>query len=129
MRKLVPLLILTTLLSACSFLGIGSSANTPKDGDTVSVHYVGTHDDGTEFDSSRREGRTPLQFVIGTGNMIQGFENAVKGMNVGETKKVHIEAKDAYGEEYIIPAADYKEVITQTIPANEIGRASCRERV
>ena len=120
MRKLVPLLILTTLLSACSFLGIGSSANTPKDGDTVSVHYVGTHDDGTEFDSSRREGRTPLQFVIGTGNMIQGFENAVKGMNVGETKKVHIEAKDAYGEEYIIPAADYKEVITQTIPANAL---------
>jgi len=53
--------------------------------------------------------------------MIQGFEDAVKTMKVGETKKVKLEAKDAYGEEYVqktMPLADYKEVITQKVPKN-----------
>lgn len=69
-------MFLTTLLAACSFkMPFGGSGETkpttPHDGDTVSVHYVGTLDDGSEFDSSRQEGKTPLQFVIGKGNMIK----------------------------------------------------------
>lgn len=76
MKKLLSLIFLTTLLTACSFkMPFGGSGDTkptiPHDGDTVSVHYVGTLDDGSEFDSSRQAGKTPLQFVIGKGNMIK----------------------------------------------------------
>lgn len=128
MKKLLSLIFLTTLLTACSFkMPFGGSGETkptvPHDGDTVSVHYVGTLDDGSEFDSSRQEGKTPLQFVIGKGNMIKWFEAGVLGMKLGETKKIRIEAKDAYGEEYIektVPLSEYKEVITQTIPTNAL---------
>ena len=45
-----------------------------ENGDTVKVHYIGTFPDGQEFDSSRREGREPLEFVVGKGMMIPGFE-------------------------------------------------------
>lgn len=117
---------MAVLLTGCSFGKLGSSvlsggADTPKAGDTVTVDYVGTEDDGTEFDSSKKEGRSPLEFVIGSGSMIKGFEDAVLTMKSGETKKVRLDAKDAYGEAYIektIPLADYKEVITQKVPQN-----------
>lgn len=85
------------------------------------VDYVGTEDDGTEFDSSKKEGRSPLEFIIDSGSMIKGFNDAVKLMKKGETKKVTIAAKDAYGEEYIektMPLNEYKEVITQEVPKN-----------
>lgn len=67
-----------------------------KKGDKVKVEYKGTLDDGSVFDSS--EGREPLAFEVGAGQVIPGFENAVIEMKVGESKKIHIEAKDAYGE-------------------------------
>ena len=67
-----------------------------KAGDKVSVNYRGTLDDGTEFDSSK--GRAPLQFTVGAGDVIAGFDQAVTGLKVGESKKVRMEAKDAYGE-------------------------------
>jgi len=67
-----------------------------QDGDLVEVHYVGTLDDGTTFDSSRDRGK-PLSFVVGSGQVIPGFDDAVRGMKVGETKTVHIPAADAYG--------------------------------
>jgi FKBP-type peptidyl-prolyl cis-trans isomerase 2 len=67
-----------------------------KAGDKVSVHYTGTLDDGTQFDSSK--GREPLQFTVGAGDVIAGFDQAVTGLGVGESRKVHIEPKDAYGE-------------------------------
>lgn len=73
-----------------------------KNGDTVKVHYKGTLKDGTIFDSS--EGRDPLQFKIGTGQVISGFENGVIGMEIGETKIINIPSDKAYGphlEEYI----------------------------
>jgi peptidylprolyl isomerase len=76
-----------------------------KDGDTVKIHYTGTLDDGTVFDSS--EGREPLQFTLGSGQVIAGFEEAVRGMDSGEKKKVTIPADKAYGqrnEEMIIQA-------------------------
>ncbi|MEN9934548.1 MAG: hypothetical protein RLZZ387_1127 [Chloroflexota bacterium] len=66
-----------------------------KSGDTVSVHYTGTLNDGTVFDSSR--GRDPLVFTLGTGQVIPGFEQAVLGLNQGETCKTTIPADQAYG--------------------------------
>jgi peptidylprolyl isomerase len=69
-----------------------------KSGDTVRIHYTGTLDDGTEFDSST--GRDPLEFALGSGQVIPGFESAVEGMAVGDSKSVSIEPADAYGERH-----------------------------
>ncbi len=67
-----------------------------KAGDVVKVHYTGTLVDGSQFDSSR--GHDPLQFTLGEGNMIAGFENAVFGMTQGENKTITIPCAQAYGE-------------------------------
>jgi peptidylprolyl isomerase len=67
-----------------------------KSGDTVKVHYHGRLTDGTTFDSS--EGRTPLEFEIGSGMVIKGFDDGVTGMTVGEKKTIEIPAAEAYGE-------------------------------
>jgi FKBP-type peptidyl-prolyl cis-trans isomerase 2 len=66
-----------------------------KKGDTVKVHYTGTLEDGTVFDSSRE--REPLEFTIGEGQLIPGFEQTVIGMTVGESRSTKILAEDAYG--------------------------------
>jgi len=66
-----------------------------KSGDTVRVHYTGKLDDGTVFGSS--VGREPLEFTIGEGQIIPGFEQAVIGMNEGESKTVRVTADQAYG--------------------------------
>lgn len=66
-----------------------------RTGDIVSVHYTGTLADGSVFDSSRD--RDPLQFTVGGGRVIPGFDAAVAGMAVGEEKKVTIPADEAYG--------------------------------
>ena len=66
-------------------------------GDTVKVNYRGTLDDGSQFDSSYDRGE-PLEFTVGSGQMISGFDAAVEGMKVGEKKTVRLEAADAYGE-------------------------------
>ncbi|MBT8414783.1 MAG: peptidylprolyl isomerase [Boseongicola sp.] len=66
-----------------------------KSGDTVRIHYTGTLADGSTFDSS--EGRDPLEFTLGTGQVIAGFDAAVDGMSVGEAKTVEIQADKAYG--------------------------------
>ncbi|KOP26409.1 peptidylprolyl isomerase [Mastigocladus laminosus UU774] len=66
-----------------------------KLGDTVKVHYTGKLDDGTVFDSSAE--RDPLQFSIGEGLVIPGFEQAVVGMTPGESKRTNIPADEAYG--------------------------------
>ena len=79
-----------------------------KTGDTVKIHYKGTLDDGTEFDSSA--GRDPLEFELGGGHVIPGFDKAVEGMTVGDNKTVRIEAEDAYGERH--------EQLVQEIPRN-----------
>ena len=69
-----------------------------KAGDTVRIHYTGTLDNGTRFDSS--EGREPLEFNLGGGQVIPGFDAAVDGMAVGESKTVTIPATEAYGERH-----------------------------
>ncbi|OVE74940.1 hypothetical protein BVX95_00765 [archaeon D22] len=66
-----------------------------ENNDKVKIHYTGKFDDGEVFDSS--EGREPLEFVIGKGMVIPGFEKAVMEMNVGEEKTVEIEPEDGYG--------------------------------
>jgi peptidylprolyl isomerase len=68
---------------------------TVQNNNTVQVHYTGKLDDGTVFDSS--QGRAPLEFTVGTGQVIAGFDNAVRGMSVGQTKTVRIPADEAYG--------------------------------
>lgn len=67
-----------------------------SDGDTVSVHYTGTLGDGSVFDSSR--GGEPLEFTLGEGKVIAGFEEIVRGMQVGEVKTATIPSDEAYGE-------------------------------
>jgi peptidylprolyl isomerase len=66
-----------------------------KNGDTVKVHYTGTLDDGTVFDTSL--GRNPLQFTLGEGQVIPGFEQAIVGMSPGESKTAEISVDGAYG--------------------------------
>ncbi len=67
-----------------------------QNGDKVKVHYHGTLRNGEIFDSSN--GREPLEFTVGSGQVIKGFDEGVKGMQVGEKKKVEIHVSDAYGE-------------------------------
>ncbi len=81
-----------------------------KDGATVRVHYTGTLDDDTEFDSSR--GREPLEFTLGQGMLSPGFEDAVRNMNPGETVTVTIPAEDAYGE--------YSEEMLMTVAVDQV---------
>ena len=68
-----------------------------ENGDTVKVHYTGTFPDGREFDSSRNSGREPLEFTVGQGRMIPGFEEAVLGHEVGGRFVVTLPCEKAYG--------------------------------
>ncbi|MGL4611802.1 MAG: FKBP-type peptidyl-prolyl cis-trans isomerase [Trueperaceae bacterium] len=67
-----------------------------KAGDTVKIHYTGTLDSGEQFDSS--VGGEPLEFTLGGGQVIVGFDEGVSGMTLGEKKTVRMLPKDAYGE-------------------------------
>ena len=67
-----------------------------KSGDKVKVHYHGKLRNGETFDSS--QGREPLEFTVGGGQVIKGFDNGVMGMQVGDKRTVEIEVTDAYGE-------------------------------
>lgn len=67
-----------------------------QDGDLVEVHYDGTLDDGSTFDSSRERG-TPFSFEVGTGQVIPGFDEAVRGLKIGESREVRIPPAEAYG--------------------------------
>lgn len=66
-----------------------------KKGDNVKVHYKGKLTSGEQFDSS--EGREPLAFTVGAGQMIKGFDDAIPGMSVGEKKTINIAPENAYG--------------------------------
>jgi len=89
-----------------------------KDGDTVKVHYTGKLESGEVFDSSMN--RNPLEFVIGDGNVIQGFEKGVSGMEVGESKTITIPPEEAYGmrhEEFVVKVerSEFSENITPAV--------------
>ena len=81
-----------------------------KRGDTVHVHYRGTLDDGSEFDSSA--GGEPIVFTLGAGEVIPGFETAIEGMSTGDRKTERIEANDAYG--------DRREELVFTVPREQM---------
>lgn len=81
-----------------------------KNGDVVRVHYKGRLTDGTEFDSS--EGRDPLEFQVGGGQVIPGFEKQVEGMEIGEVSTITIAADEAYG------ARDERQV--QSVPRSSM---------
>jgi FKBP-type peptidyl-prolyl cis-trans isomerase 2 len=68
-----------------------------QSGDTIKIHYHGRLQDGTTFDSS--EGRTPLEFKVGSGSVIKGFDDGVMGMSVGDKKTIEIPFVNAYGPE------------------------------
>ena len=68
-----------------------------ESGQTVSIHYVGTFEDGTEFDNSR-EREEAMSHKVGSGFLLQGFEDALPGMAVGDVKKIKLEPEQAYGE-------------------------------
>ena len=88
------LLLIMCALALCSGC-IAGEAEQVKSGDTVLVHYTGTLENGTVFDSSA--GREPLRFTVGQGEVIQGFDEGVVGMQVGEEKTLQIPADRAYG--------------------------------
>ncbi|MFC2046742.1 peptidylprolyl isomerase [Chloroflexota bacterium] len=95
MRNIVLLvIILLGILLVTGCTGKESLA-VAKDGNIVKVHYTGKLDDGTIFDTSIE--REPLEFTIGAGQMIPGFEGVVRGMQVGQVKTVTIAAEEAYG--------------------------------
>ena len=81
-----------------------------KNGDKVKVHYIGTLKDGTEFDNSRNRGEG-LECTVGDGKLSKGFNDVVEGLKIGETKKINLEAKEAYGE--------YRDDATITVKKNE----------
>lgn len=81
-------------------------------GSTVKIHYRGTFDDGVVFDESK--GREPLEFTVGTGKVIPGFERSVLGMEPGQKKQFKVDAKDGYGERraelmFTVPRARFPE--------------------
>ncbi len=81
-----------------------------KAGDTVAIHYTGTLADGSQFDSS--EGRDPLRFTLGSGQIIAGLDAAIAGMSQGEKKSVTIAAAEAYG--------DHRPEAVQAVPRAQI---------
>ena len=86
-----------------------------NEGKKVKTHYRGTLEDGTQFDSSYDRGE-PLAFTCGAGQMIAGFDAAVKDMQVGEKKTVHIPADQAYGE--------HRDDLVITFPASQVPNIS-----
>lgn len=87
---LILVIALVVVLSGC-----GDGTPAAKDGDVVHVMYTGKLEDGTVFDSN--VGNDPLEFTVGGGKMITGFDRAVVGMKVGESKTVTIPPEEAYG--------------------------------
>jgi FKBP-type peptidyl-prolyl cis-trans isomerase SlpA len=79
-----------------------------KEGSKVKVHYTGRLTNNEEFDSSLKEGGEPIEFVIGQGQLIPGFENGVLGLSTGDKKTIEIPAVEAYGE--------YRDELRVTVP-------------
>ena len=88
----------STAAATATTVAAGAPADGVVDvGDTVAVHYVGSLDDGSQFDSSR-ERDEPLEFTVGSGQVILGFDDAVLGLSVGDVNTVTIAPDQAYGE-------------------------------
>ncbi len=110
--------LVSVFISSCS---LPFWSVTPLDWDIAVVHYVWTLDDGTEFDSSRTEWREPFSLEIWKGTSIKWFEDAVKSMKVGQTKKVRLSPEESYGGEFIeqkVPVSEFREVIEEPVSAD-----------
>ncbi|SFM29546.1 FKBP-type peptidyl-prolyl cis-trans isomerase [Methanolobus profundi] len=92
-----------------------------KDGDTVKVEYTGTLEDGSVFDSSAAHGE-PLEFTVGSGKIIKGFDNAVMGMEVGDEKTVTFSPEEAYGERKISLVDTVSRDLIQSDMEIEVGK-------
>src|SRR4030066_1870095 len=106
---LAVILMIGLMMTGC---GAGPAAAQAKNGDTVQVHYTGKLADGTVFDSSVERG--PLEFTLGAGQVIPGFDKAVLGMKVGEKKTVTIPSDEAYGP--------YRNDLTLEIPRADLAK-------
>jgi FKBP-type peptidyl-prolyl cis-trans isomerase 2 len=95
--KTAHVILIGILLAGVTFI-TGCTVEQVETGDTVRVHYTGSLTDGTVFDTS--VGSDPLEFTIGSEQVIPGFEQAVVGMKLGESKTVTIPAEEAYGPRY-----------------------------
>jgi len=89
-----------------------------KQGDTVRIHYTGTLTDGAVFDSS--EGRDPLEFTVGSGQIIPGLDAALPGMEVGDKKRVEVSMMEGYGPRHAdrivdVPAEQLPEEIPREV--------------
>ena len=85
-----------------------------NEGKKVKIHYTGSFDDGEVFDTSRLSGE-PLEFECGSGMVIKGFDDAVRDMEVGKKKHIHLEPAEAYGE--------VDEKLIQTVPVDRVPNA------
>jgi len=81
-----------------------------KQGDKIKVNYTGTLEDGTVFDTS--EGKEPLEFEVGSGQLIKGFDTAVVGMEKDEEKEIKLQPAEAYGE--------FNPELTQKVPKDKL---------
>jgi FKBP-type peptidyl-prolyl cis-trans isomerase 2 len=107
---LLLMLLSTVVVVSCS------GAVKAKDGDTVKVDYTLTLDDGTVYDESTAG--EPFEFTLGENEVITGFEDAVKGMKVGDTKTVTLTPEQAYGEYYdeLVMVVDRSELPAEIVP-------------
>lgn len=95
-------------------------AQAAQKGDTVAVHYTGKLEDGEVFDSSRE--REPLEFEVGSGQVIPGFDRAVEGLEVGDSREVTLDPEEGYGEprEDLVVDVDRDQFPQESEP--EVGR-------
>lgn len=104
-----------TALFVISGQGVAAAAGEgAKDGDKVSIEYTGTLKDGTVFDSSKNH-ESPLSFVVGSGQVIKGFDQAVRGMKIGDEKTFTVQPPEAYGE---VDAKRIQKVPRSNFPAD-----------
>ena len=97
--------------------------NGVKSGDVVVLHYTGTLENGTKFDSSIDRNQ-PFQFTAGIGQVIKGFDNGVLGMKVGEKKRIIINPEDGYGDKTVgaIPPNSTLIFDVELLTVNPVGR-------
>ena len=106
-RRFSAIVLMAVLLAAMVFTAVACGGGIKaQDGDTVRVLYNGTYDSGEVFDSSEMQGGEPLEFTIGSGLVVPGFNDAVIGMSVNQTVKVRIPPEEAYGPLYFVEERD-----------------------
>lgn len=100
-NEIIAVAVALALVGVIFFWGKGfMNGETAKDGDLISIHYTGTLQNGVKFDSSLDRGQ-PFEFTLGVGQVIKGFDNGIRGMKVGEKKRIVIKPEDGYGTQAV----------------------------